>query len=312
MNKGEYKVQKGLSLGQQDTLLQELELRKKLVEGALEKYVVLDAYPAIIHEAMYYATFNGGKRIRPIMVMEGAVLAGISPELVMPTACALELIHSYSLVHDDLPAMDNDDMRRGKPTCHIKFGEDMAILTGDALLTLAFELIASNADIDGIEYKNVVKVIRKVAKAAGSQGMIGGQVLDLQAEGKSIDYDDLKNLHSLKTGQLFRAALTAGAILGGMGADKLVRLEKYAYHYGLAFQITDDILDVKGDATLIGKPIGSDEKNDKTTFPKLFGLEKSLELAQDNIAICLENLEEFDDKADFLKNLALFTLQRNS
>lgn len=290
---------------------QELNIRKKLVEDNLLSYVV-DAYPPIIHEAMCYAVFNGGKRIRPIMVLEGASLAGLKPEMVMPTACALELIHSYSLVHDDLPAMDNDDMRRGKPTCHIKFGEDIAILTGDALLTLAFELIAGNADIPGIEYKNVVKAITVVAKAAGSQGMIGGQVLDLQSEGKSIDYETLRTLHALKTGELFCASLLAGAILGGMDDARITKLESYARHFGLAFQITDDILDIKGDATLIGKPVGSDEKNDKTTFPRLFGLEKSLELAQDNIEICLENLEEFDDKADFLKNLALFTLQRNS
>ncbi len=290
----------------------ELNVRKKMVEDNLEKYVILEAYPPIIHEAMHYAIFNGGKRIRPIMVLEGAVLAGARPETVMPTACAIELIHSYSLVHDDLPAMDDDDTRRGKPTCHIKFGEDIAILTGDALLTLAFELIASNAEIPGIEYRNVVKAIKVIAKAAGSQGMIGGQVIDLQSEGQSIDYETLKTLHSLKTGQLFQASIVAGAILGGMSEAAISKLNSYAYHFGLAFQITDDILDVKGDAEVIGKPVGSDEKNNKTTYPRLFGLDKSLELAQVNVTTCLENLREFGSEADFLKNLALFTLQRNN
>lgn len=292
--------------------LEELNKRKNIIDASLEAYVSKDAYPPTIHEAMHYAVFNGGKRLRPIMVLEGAVLAGIKPEKVLPTACAIELIHSYSLVHDDLPAMDNDDMRRGKPTCHIVFGEDIAILTGDALLTLAFELIAKNAEVEGIDSRNVVKVIKEMASAAGSQGMIGGQVIDLQSEGKSISYETLKKLHSLKTGELFKASLTAGAILGGMDDEGIAKLKNYAHHFGLAFQITDDILDVKGDPEIIGKPVGSDEKNLKTTYPSLFGLDKSMELAQENVAACLENLKDFGQEADFLRNLAEFVLQRNS
>lgn len=290
----------------------ELNKRKKLIEDNLVRYIALDAYPPIIHQAMHYAIFNGGKRIRPIMVVEGALIAGLNPEQVMPAACALECIHCYSLVHDDLPAMDDDDMRRGKPTCHIKFGEDIAILTGDGLLTLAFELLADNANLPGIEYENVVKAIKVVARAAGSTGMIGGQVIDLQSEGKPIDFSTLQTLHSLKTGELFQAALTTGAILAGMNKMDIEKLKNYAYHFGQAFQITDDILDVQGDSEIIGKPIGSDEKNDKTTYPRLFGLDKSLELAQNHVATCLENLRDFDEKADFLRNLALFTLQRDS
>lgn len=292
--------------------LEALNERKQIIEKSLANYVSSDAYPPTIHKAMHYAIFNGGKRLRPIMVLEGAAIAGIKPEMVLPTACAIELIHSYSLVHDDLPAMDDDDMRRGQPTCHIVFGEDIAILTGDALLTLAFELIANNAEVEGIHPQNVVKVIKEIASAAGSQGMIGGQVIDLESEGKSISYDTLKKLHSLKTGELFRASLIAGAILGGMDDRGISQLKKYAYHFGLAFQITDDILDVKGDAVLIGKPVGSDEKNLKTTYPSLFGLDKSVALAEENVAACLENLKDFGQEADFLRNLAKFTLHRNS
>lgn len=292
--------------------LSELDLRKKLIENNLAKCINIKAHPPIIHEAMEYAVLNGGKRIRPIMVMEGAEIAGAEPEVVMPTACAIEFIHTYSLVHDDLPAMDNDDIRRGKPTCHIKYGEDMAILTGDALLTLAFELIASNNEVSGISSPNIVKVIKVITQAVGSQGMIGGQVIDLESEGKKIDYDTLVNLQSLKTGELFKAALISGAILGGMDGEGIDKLSKYAYHFGLAFQITDDILDVTGDAALIGKPTGSDEKNFKTTYPSLFGLEKSKKLAEENVLKCLDSINEFGEEASFLRDLAKFTLLRKN
>ncbi|NLJ72732.1 MAG: polyprenyl synthetase family protein [Syntrophomonadaceae bacterium] len=290
----------------------ELNIRKKLIEDNLVKCININAHPPSIHAAMEYALLNGGKRIRPIMVLEGAKLAGIDYKKILPTACALELIHTYSLVHDDLPAMDNDELRRGKPTCHIEYGEDIAILTGDALLTLAFELLASNSQVVGINNLNVVKVISEVANAAGSQGMIGGQVIDLASEGKSIDYDSLLNLHSLKTGKLFEASLVSGAILGDMGEEDIKKLRNYAYHYGLAFQITDDILDVTGDVSKVGKPIGSDEKNFKTTYPTLFGIEKSKELAKVNIDKCIDNLNSFGEKADFLKSLAIYTLLRNN
>ncbi len=292
--------------------LHELKRKQRFIEDNLGKCIKTTCHPPIIHEAMHYTVFNGGKRIRPIMVVEGAILAGGKPEMVLPTACAIELIHTYSLVHDDLPAMDDDDVRRGNPTCHIKYGEDIAILTGDALLTLAFELIAKNNEIAGVKPQYVVKAIEVVAQAAGSQGMIGGQVIDLASEGQAIDYEVLINLHSLKTGQLFRAALISGAILGGMNKEGLEKLSKYAYHYGLAFQITDDILDVTGNELVLGKPVGSDEKNFKTTYPQLFGLEKSRELAADNVNKCLDNLQSFGDEANFLRELAKFTLQRKN
>ncbi len=295
-----------------DSFLHNLNNKKDFIEDNLTKCISTTCHPSIIHEAMHYTVFNGGKRIRPIMVLEGASLAGAEPEKVLPTACAIELIHTYSLVHDDLPAMDDDDIRRGKATCHIKYGEDIAILTGDALLTLAFELIASNSEISGVSYQSVVRVVKEVAQAAGSQGMIGGQVIDLASEGKAIDYEALINLHSLKTGQLFKASIISGAILAGMDEKGIEKLNQYAYHYGLAFQITDDILDVTGDEILMGKPVGSDEKNYKTTYPQLFGLEKSQSLAADNVSKCLESLNYFQERADFLRDLAKYTLLRRN
>lgn len=295
-----------------DSFLHNLNNKKDFIEDNLTKCISTTCHPPIIHEAMHYTVFNGGKRIRPIMVLEGASLAGAEPEKVLPTACAIELIHTYSLVHDDLPAMDDDDIRRGKATCHIKYGEDIAILTGDALLTLAFELIASNSEISGVSYQSVVRVVKEVAQAAGSQGMIGGQVIDLASEGKAIDYEALINLHSLKTGQLFKASIISGAILAGMDEKGIEKLNQYAYHYGLAFQITDDILDVTGDEILMGKPVGSDEKNYKTTYPQLFGLEKSQSLAADNVSKCLESLNYFQERADFLRDLAKYTLLRRN
>jgi len=294
-------------------LQQQLEKRKHYIDTCLQKYLTpSDAYPPIIHEAMHYAIFNGGKRLRPIMVLEGAKLAGASQESAVPIACALEMIHSYSLVHDDLPAMDDDDLRRGKPTCHIVFGEANAILTGDALLTGAFAVMAESAGLSGVKPENLIRVIREIADAAGSQGMIGGQVIDLQSEGQDINYETLKTLHSLKTGKLFQAALRSGAILGDMNQQGLQSIDKYARSFGLAFQITDDILDVNGNEAVIGKPAGSDAKNDKTTYPGLFGLKKSQQLAEDCVQACIDSLQEFGPEADFLRQLACFTLQRQN
>ncbi|NLO22118.1 MAG: polyprenyl synthetase family protein [Syntrophomonadaceae bacterium] len=291
----------------------EIKQRKEYVERCLLEFLPpADSYPALIHEAMHYAVFNGGKRLRPIMVFEGAVLGGADKEEVITAACALELIHTYSLVHDDLPAMDNDEMRRGKPTCHIVYGEANAILTGDALLTAAFYLLAENLKAPKVKAENLVRAIRVVAAAAGSQGMIGGQVLDLQSEGLALDFSTLRKLHSLKTGQLFRAALTTGAILSGMKDSGIAALDKYAASFGLAFQITDDILDVAGNQDLIGKPIGSDAKNHKSTYVSLLGMEKSYRLARVAVESCQEALGYFGPEADFLRQLALHTLNRKN
>lgn len=286
----------------------ELAKRKLRIDRYLELYLNQDA-PELIHQAMYYAVMNGGKRLRPIMVLEAANIAGEQPEKVARAACAIEMIHCYSLVHDDLPAMDNDDFRRGKPTCHKVYGEANAILTGDALLTAGFELLAANAEVDGIDARDTLKVIREVADAAGSCGMIGGQVLDLAGEA-NLSADALSNLHRLKTGELFKAALRSGAILGQMEDQGLEALTQYAYNFGLAFQITDDILDVSGDEAVLGKPVGSDERNTRTTYTSLYGLMGAQERARACIDACLVNLEQFGPKADFLRDLARFTLFR--
>ncbi|MGI6469027.1 MAG: polyprenyl synthetase family protein [Syntrophomonadaceae bacterium] len=292
--------------------LKELQKRKEEIDRHLLGSLSVDSDSPLIHQAMHYAVSNGGKRLRPILVVEGAHLAGRPAEAVMLTACAIEMIHCYSLVHDDLPSMDNDDLRRGKPTCHIVYGEANAILTGDALLSRAFELIAANAGVSGVTPDAVVAVIEEVAAAIGSTGMVGGQVLDLQWQGQQIGPAELEHLHLLKTGALFRAALRSGAILAGMKAQALEDLTDYARHFGLAFQITDDILDVCGDEGVVGKPIGSDERNQKITYVSLFGLEGAVELARQSVDKCIASLRSFGEEADFLRDLARFTLFRQS
>lgn len=296
-----------------DSFKQELNRKKIYIDDSMKEMLIAkDSYPPLIHEAMHYAVFNGGKRLRPIMLIESAGIAGRKAEEVLPAACAIEMIHSYSLVHDDLPAMDDDDFRRGKPTCHRVFGEANAILTGDALLTEAFGMLAKNAENSRISPDAVLRVLGELARAAGSMGMIGGQVLDLESENKKISYEELMTLHNLKTGELFRTSLRAGAILGGMNEKGVESLSTYAEHFGLAFQITDDILDVAGDEALLGKPIGSDEKNSKTTYCSIFGIEKARELAEESVQACIKSLEIFGCEADFLRQLAQFTLYRSN
>lgn len=296
-----------------DLFLQEMNYRKQLIDSWLEQIMKKDdTFPPVIHQAMRYAIFNGGKRLRPIMILEGARLAGANPEDIKMIACAMEMIHSYSLVHDDLPAMDDDDLRRGKPTCHIVFGEANAILTGDALLTGAFQMMAASMTLPGIDPVRLLQVIAEIAQAAGSEGMIGGQVVDLESEDKTLEHKELEQLHCLKTGALFKASLRAGAILGSMDQSGLEMLDQYAHYFGLAFQITDDILDVTGDQQLIGKPVGSDAKNLKTTYTTLFGIEGAQTMAGECVAACLESLTGFGPEADFLRSLARYTLHRTA
>lgn len=292
---------------------QELKARGTVVEKYLRQYLPPEtAFPPSIHEAMIYTVFNGGKRIRPILVLEGAQLAQLDPDKAAPFACALELIHTYSLVHDDLPAMDDDDYRRGKPTCHKVYGEALAILSGDALLTLAFQLIGDPVNAEYLEGRAVLQVIHEIAEAVSSMGMIGGQVLDLEAEGQHINHAQLQKIHQLKTGCLLKAALRAGAILGGLERKKLDSLDAYADHFGLAFQITDDILDVQGEAELLGKPLGSDVQNHKCTYPSLWGIEKAQAQARESVSRCLQSLSAFGPEADFLRNLASYLLMRQN
>ena len=290
-----------------------LKSRKDYIDSRLHDHLVkLSGYPPVIHEAMNYAIFNGGKRIRPIMVLEASRIAGGKIEDVIPAACAVEMIHTYSLVHDDLPAMDDDDLRRGKPTCHKVYGEAIAILTGDALLTAAFELLAQNSSSGKIPAKRMIKVIEEIAHAVGSRGMIGGQVVDLESANKTIDHEELKTMDLLKTGELFKASLRTGAILGGIDEKGLRALTEYAHYFGLAFQITDDILDITGNEEFTGKHSGSDERNHKTTYTTLFGLDKASQLAAENIGSCIDCLSIFGEEADFLREQAYYLQYRNN
>ena len=257
--------------------------------------------------AMEYSLFAGGKRIRPILLMSAADSVGVSGEKFVKVASALEIIHTYSLIHDDLPAMDDDDYRRGKLTNHKVFGEATAILAGDALLTLAFEVILRQKDV---EPAILLKVLSEISTAAGSAGMVGGQAIDLRSEGVKIDFETLKLMHKGKTGALFRAAIRSGAILAQSDEKKLENLTKYAENFGLAFQITDDILDVTGDAKILGKPTGSDAKNLKSTYVSLTSLDAAKNFAQNAVDEALDALKNFGDEANFLRELVKYLIER--
>ena len=290
--------------------LQQLKQYSKLINEALDDLIPPSSdYPELIHEAMRYSLMAGGKRLRPALVIGAAQAVGCNYERVLPTACAFELIHTYSLIHDDLPAMDDDDYRRGKPTCHKVYGEAMAILAGDALLTLAFELIAKNADTVPAEL--VLRVIREVAVAAGSKGLVGGQALDIVSNSENVSKEVLEYIHRHKTGALLRAAVRCGAILGGADEKQLTALTTYAENLGLAFQIVDDILDVKGDSSKIGKSVGSDEKNEKATYPAVYGLKAAEQKVIQLTENAIKALEMFGKESDFLRSAVYFNANRD-
>lgn len=263
-----------------------------------------------ILEAMTYSLMAGGKRIRPVLCLAATEAAGGDPEDAMPAACALEMIHTYSLIHDDLPAMDDDAMRRGKPTCHTAFDEATAILAGDALLTLAFQTLSS------IELRKVEQaakwlgVIQLISYAAGYCGMIQGQMLDMASEGKQLTLADLKSMHRLKTGALIEASLSSGAVLGGLNSTRISMLKSYAQNIGLAFQVTDDILNVEGDPEIMGKAVGTDKLRHKATYPSLLGLKESKDFAGQLVENALQALESFDQKAEPLRAIAKYILER--
>ena len=290
--------------------------RRKMAEKALNQYLdSTHSNPAIIHEAMRYSVFAGGKRLRPVLVLAGAEICGKRPDIALPTAAAMELIHTYSLVHDDLPAMDDDDLRRGRPTNHKVYGEAVAILAGDALLTKAFELIAKNAKIRGVRPQAVPAVAELIAHAAGTFGMIGGQVMDIGAEGGK--WQKLKNhafllqdIHRHKTAALIRASLQAGATLAGASTKQLSSLGEYGEKIGMAFQIADDVLDLVADKKKLGKR-GSDAKNKKLTFPALYGLEDSRRKAQHLVEEAKSAVELFGREAQVLKQLANYIIERD-
>lgn len=286
----------------------EWEKRRELVEKhlltELKKEPPLDETLA---EAMVYSLMAGGKRLRPVLLMAAADAVGADGTQFITSACALEMIHTYSLIHDDLPAMDNDDYRRGKLTNHKVYGAGMATLAGDALLTLAFEVLLRQK---GVDEKTRLAVVREISQAAGMNGMVGGQAIDLESEGKHIPLERLRQMHMGKTGALFRAALRSGALLAGADEEQLAALTDYAEKFGLAFQITDDILDVIGDEKEIGKPVGSDERNHKSTYVTLLSLEKAEELAKQTVSEGEVALGGFGAEADFLRELLAYLIDR--
>lgn len=282
--------------------------RIAVIDSALGEYLP-DSDKGVIYDAMRYSVFAGGKRLRPILMWECTVMLGGDWETVKPFACALEMIHTYSLIHDDLPAMDNDDLRRGMPTSHIKFGEDIAILAGDALLNKAFEIIAAH---DYSDAALALRAMSVISDASGTEGMIGGQVIDLKSEGKDITLTELQRLHLLKTGALIRAACVTGGILAGANKDEISALDDFAKALGVAFQIRDDILDVIGDEKTLGKPIGSDAEQNKNTYVKLCGLDESKRLACEYSNIAKKSLGRFGDKAEFLTALTDYLTDRKN
>lgn len=283
----------------------------RLIEKGLEENFPRKHRPEVIYEAMHYSLFSGGKRFRAVLLVEAAKSIGYNPEMVLPAACAIEFVHTYSLIHDDLPALDNDTMRRGVATNHIKFGEDIAILAGDALLTEAFYLLSSKQQSE--EPIRLVRAIEELAHAAGVAGMIGGQVVDLESEGKDVDRETLSFIHENKTGALIKASVRIGALLGGTNDAQLDALTRYAESLGLAFQIVDDILDVVGDTEKLGKTAGSDERKKKATFPSLYGLEAAKSMAYEQIALAKMALEDtgLGDKTEVLSSLADFVIERD-
>ncbi len=283
--------------------------RAALVEKNL--LIELKKNPALeekLFSAMEYSLMSGGKRLRPILLMAAADAVKVNGEKFLTAASAIEMIHTYSLIHDDLPAMDNDDYRRGKLTNHKVFGEATAILAGDALLTLAFEVLTRQENISA---EILLKVIKEFSTAAGAAGMVGGQSIDLESEGKKISMSTLKKMHLGKTGALFKAAIRSGAIMAGANSEQLDALTIYAEKFGLAFQITDDILDVIGDEKNLGKPVGSDEKNNKSTYVTLTSIDEAKNLAQKAVDDAVDALKNFGAEADFLRELVKYLIGRN-
>jgi len=265
--------------------------------------------PTTLHAAMRYATLNGGKRLRAALVYAVGEALGAPDDRLDVPACALELVHAYSLVHDDLPAMDDDDLRRGRPTVHKAFDEAIAILAGDALHTLAFELLADDPAL-AIAPADRLKMLAILAQAGGSQGMAGGQAIDLAAVGRHLTLAQLEDMHARKTGALIRAAVVLGALAASPGPSLLPHLDEYARHLGLAFQIVDDILDIEGDTDTLGKPQGSDQERAKPTYPAIVGLERAKSLAREHHASALESLAPLGDNGRLLREIADFVIAR--
>ena len=290
---------------------QYLSKGREFVDASIRKYLPEEAtYPESIHKSMLYSILAGGKRLRPVLVIAAAEAVGGNRQDVLPFAVAAEYIHTYTLIHDDLPALDNDDLRRGKPTNHKVFGEAIAVLAGDALLTQAFYLMTHSGLMDAIPPEKLLQAAHDMTGAIGTAGMIGGQVVDIESEGKPIDAETLEYIHVYKTGCLIKACVRAGAILSQADEGQLNALSNYGAHIGLAFQIVDDILDITSDESLLGKDIGSDVDKEKATYPALYGLDESKKKAEKLVENGIACLEIFDHRAEPLREIGRFFLQR--
>jgi len=288
-----------------------LEQKRRDVDRFLETVMPPEsAPPANLHKAMRYSLFAGGKRVRPILAVAAYEALGGSSSVILPLASSLELIHTYSLIHDDLPAMDDDDYRRGKLTNHKVFGEAMAILAGDALLTMAFDLVSRPESADGLDPRAQVRIIQELAAGSGDAGMVGGQVADIEAEGKDIDLATLEGVHRWKTGKLICASVRIGSIAGGAAAGQLDRLTAYAEDIGLAFQIADDVLNVTGTREELGKDANTDASRGKKTYPAFFGVDGARKLAEERTTSAIGHLADFDRMADPLRELARYITAR--
>jgi geranylgeranyl diphosphate synthase type II len=288
-----------------------LKDKQQSIDQALKDFFPQPQGPAAtVMRAMQYSLFAGGKRLRPILCLAGAEAVGGHAKALLPVACSLELIHTYSLIHDDLPAMDNDDLRRGRPTNHKVFGEAMALLAGDGLLTEAFRMMTEMELPEPIPAQALLRTIGLIAAAAGYQGMVGGQTVDIEYTGKKVDSSLLQFLHTRKTGALITAAVAAGAILGGGSEAEIRALTAYGESIGLAFQIADDILDVEGDSKLMGKGTGGDVRKQKITYPAVVGLEQSKKLKKELIEQAITALGPFGAGAEPLRHLANYIIER--
>lgn len=288
-----------------------LDERRRLVDQALKQFLTTGGvFPRTIDKAMRYSLFSGGKRIRPILALASGEAVGGPTKRLMPFACALEMIHAYSLIHDDLPAMDDDDLRRGKPTNHVVFGEGMAILAGDGLLTEAFRVMSDGALQPGVNRSSAIQAIREIAAGAGAAGMVGGQVVDLESERKKPTRALVEHIHTRKTGALIRAAVRAGALVGGAKPGQFARLDRYGTAVGLAFQVADDILDVEGGTNKTGKRAGRDAELQKVTYPAAVGMDKAKRKAQELLDESLAALAPLGAAADPLRGIATFVVER--
>jgi geranylgeranyl diphosphate synthase type II len=288
-----------------------LKKKRAIVDKSLEAVVPpAVTFPPTVFEAMRYSLFAGGKRIRPILAIAAAESLGAKTAGLLPLAGALELIHTYSLIHDDLPAMDNDDLRRGRPTCHKVYGDAIAILAGDGLLNMAYEILSDPRRLKAVPANRMLSIIAEISRASGVFGMVGGQVVDMESEGREVDFPTLEYIHTHKTGALLRSSVRVGAIYARASEKRLRALTRYGEYAGLAFQIADDILDVTGTQEEIGKDVGSDLKKGKKTFPGFYGLEESRRRAQEVSERAVRALKDFDGKADPLRELARYIITR--